>query len=272
VRRHVFAWVTCCAGCGLNVIGVAATDLPPDEKDAAVEASPPPPPDVDGAVPGDDASLDAPVDTKFEASPIDAGPCTTVLGPTLGAADWTAFSDATFGAGQFVLSSGGADSNGAIWMKTTVSYTADLRVTVAFQTSTPGGQPRGDGMSFAWIDSSQTPKMGQLGQSFGFCNAGLVGYGAMMDTKDNAIHVYDGTCSDFDDTSAALDGSHVVVLTIKPNRFDGVFDGATTFGRSLPFNGGGPAAKNGRFGIGGTATTNRSRHVITSVKIESCSS
>jgi hypothetical protein len=51
------------------------------------------------------------------------------------------------------------------------------------------GTTAGDGITVAWIPSTQPYAVGPQGQSYGICNAGLAGSAVVVDTRDNQFVV-----------------------------------------------------------------------------------
>ena len=265
------AWST---ACGLSVTGSNSSDDVDDGGRPTREGGAQSPTDAtetsnDG---GPDVLVDGapPLDASNDAPNEGGDNCTVLVADSFAAVSpsWEALADATFSPGQVELTPRDMGARaGAIWWKSPLTFSGTLRVEVDFKTDSMGTMP-GHGLAVAWIATSTPYAIGDNGQSFGLCNAGLAGVAVAADGRDSqllAMNSVDGDCGTGGGVWPAMIGAGgKLVMELRTDSLMARY-GAATGMRSVT------APITGYFGItAATGGSSQASHAVTSVRVSSC--
>ena len=263
------------AACGLRVVG-SAEDLPAGGSPGldATSSRSTTAGDGDGVQPGDAASggnadADADADAAFGSSD---GGCTTVFddGLTAPGAAWDLLGTAAAAANGVALTPQTSSAvAGAMWKKSSLSFSGSLHVVVDIAFETAGSDPVGDGMTVAWLQAPPAYTLGSAGLSMGLCAAGMKGTAVQLDDLNDRLVVLNAFSADCDTDGAILTAARVamasqVVVDILPDRMTGTLDTGKTMTRAKTI------PTTGFLGITAGTGGGNTRHVVRHVRISSC--
>jgi hypothetical protein len=255
------------AACGLGVVGSTPV------ADTAVGLSDGSSASTDAAFGVDAAPQESGRDAPSDSMAPDAGGCTVLIEDDFLTASpsWQLAGSAAFAAGRVDLTPAQSGQAGALFWKSAITFGSVLHVEVGYAISTPGGSTQAEGLMVAWLDPSTPYTLGPIGQGMALCGDGLSGTAVELNGRNSeivALSSISGSCGTDAITHAAVGAASTVSVEIRADRIEGTLGTGekSTQGRVNPMT--------GLFGFtaatGPSATTARSQHSITHVKVTAC--
>jgi hypothetical protein len=184
---------------------------------------------------------------------------------------WALLGQAQAGAQGVVLTPQATEAlAGAMWRRTALSFTGELRVVVDYSFETAGSNV-GDGMTVAWLQPPPTYTLGYAGLSMGLCAVGMIGTAVQLDGYNSRLVVLNDFNNDCN-TNGFLSGVQVekateLTVEIRADRMTGTLNTGQTkaLPKTIPTSGYlGITAATGASGVGQTS------HIVHHVRVSSC--